>query len=190
MSPRRPPEVPGPVLLDKTEIARRVGELGEEINEHYRGERIEEITVVSVLKGGFIFLADLIRHLRVDLRLDFIAISSYHDADDRTRGVRILKDLSESIYRRHVLLVEDIIDTGLTLSFIMRNLREREPADIRLCTLLDRSARRIAPLELHYRGFEVGDEYLVGYGLDYRQFWRNLPSIHVLEDKQAVEAAS
>ncbi len=176
-----PLQAPGRVLLSAEDIARRVEELGGEICAYYRREGRGELTVVSVLKGGFVFLADLIRHMDIDLSLDFMAISSYHDADDRPRGVRIIKDLSQSIYRRRVLVVEDIIDTGLTLSYILRNLREREPEEIRVCTLLDRAARRIAPLELHHRGFEVGEEYLVGYGLDYRQRWRNLPFVCVLE---------
>ncbi len=173
---------PGRVLFGEEEIARRVQELGGEITACYRDRGVEEVTVVSVLKGGFVFLADLVRHLDLDLRLDFMAISSYHHAGERPRGVRILQDLSQSIYRRHVLLVEDIIDTGLTLSYVLRNLGEREPAAIRLCALLDRAIRRIAPIELHHRGFEVGEEFLVGYGLDYRQRWRNLPCIRVLEE--------
>ncbi len=182
-------QAPGRVILSAEEIARRVEELGGEIASYYRRHGGGEVMVISVLKGGFVFLADLIRHMDVDLRLDFMAISSYHDADARTRGVRIIKDLSQSIYHQRVLVVEDIIDTGLTLSYILRNLREREPAEIRLCTFLDRATRRIAPLELHYRGFEVGEEFLVGYGLDYRQRWRNLPFVCVLE-KGASDALS
>ena len=110
-----------------------------------------------------------------------MAISSYRESSLSSSAVRILKDLSESIYNRDVLIVEDIIDTGLTLSYILRNLKERGPRDLKICTLLDRAGRRIAPLHIDYRGFEVGEEYLVGYGLDHLQKWRNLPFICTLK---------
>jgi len=161
-------------VFTEEEIARRVWELGACITADLGGESGGTVTLVGMLKGSFIFLADLIRAIDLDLRVDFMAISSYQQAGASSSGVRIVKDLSESVYGRDVLIVEDIIDTGLTLSYILRNLRERGPRQIRVCTLLDRKARRIAPLHIDYSGFEVGEEYLVGYGLDHLQRWRNL----------------
>ncbi|MGQ9535949.1 MAG: hypoxanthine phosphoribosyltransferase [Actinomycetota bacterium] len=171
----------GPVLVDAEAIATRVREVGEEINRDYqaRDNPGEEVVLVNVLKGGFIFLADLVRCLRFPLVVDFMAISGYGDRGTSS-GVRILKDLSESIRGREILVVEDIVDTGLTLSYILRNLESRGPLSIRVCTFLDRAVRRIVPVEIHYRCFEVGKEFVVGYGLDYRQKWRNLPQVHVL----------
>ncbi len=164
------------IVFSAEEIARRVHELGAHISSEH-APRTGPLTVVSMLKGGFVFLADLIRCLDCDLWVDFMAISSYRRSSAATSGVRIEKDLSHSIHGRSVLVVEDIIDTGLTLSVILRNLRQRGPRELKVCTLLDRSLRRIAPLHIDYRGFEVGEEYLVGYGLDHLQKWRNLPFI-------------
>jgi hypoxanthine phosphoribosyltransferase len=168
------------VVFSEERIARRVRELGAEISADYGREGNAELAIVSVLKGGFVFLADLIRTIDIDLTVDFMSISSYGETGSASSGVRIIKDLSESIYRRNVLVVEDIIDTGLTLSYILRNLREREPRDLRVCTLLDRNEKRIAPIEIDYRGFEIGEEYVVGYGLDHLQRWRNLRFICTL----------
>lgn len=164
------------VVFSEDEIARRVRELGREITSDYprESEATGPLAVVSILKGGFIFLADLVRHIQLDLTIDFMAISSYAGPERGAGGVKILKDLSESVYGRDVLLVEDIVDTGLTLAYILRNLASRGARELRVCTLLDRAARRIAPVKLDYRGFEVGEEYLVGYGLDHQQKWRNL----------------
>jgi hypoxanthine phosphoribosyltransferase len=175
------------IVISEEEISERVRELGEEITSDYLREKGAgaEVYVVSVLKGGFIFLADLIRHIRLDLRVDFMSISSYHGADQSSVRVKIKKDLSESITGKDLLVVEDIIDTGLTLSYILRNLKSRGPKDIKVCTLLDRAVRRITPLEIDYRGFEVGEDYLVGYGLDYMQRWRNLPYICTIGNHQA-----
>ncbi len=174
----------GKTLFTEDQIASRVKEVGEEINRDYRnmglseGEE-QELVLVNVLKGAFIFLADLIRHLDLPLIVDFLAISSYGSGEEAT-GVRIVKDLSESIYKRHVLIVEDIVDTGLTLSYVLRNLRARGPRSIRVCTFLDRKVRRIVPLEVDYMCFEVGEEFVVGYGLDHLQKWRNLPFVCLL----------
>jgi hypoxanthine phosphoribosyltransferase len=176
------PEQLDRVIFTTQDISRRVRELGTQIAGELKSEGNGRLVVVSILRGAFIFLADLIRHIDLDISVDFMAISSYLESSPSASGVRIIKDLSESIYGRKVLIVEDIIDTGLTLSYIVRNLRERGPADLRICTLLDRAARRIAPLEIDYRGFEIGDEYVVGYGLDYLQKWRNLPFICTLKD--------
>ncbi|MBN2025887.1 MAG: hypoxanthine phosphoribosyltransferase [Actinobacteria bacterium] len=169
------------VAFSEEEISRRVQELGAEISADFRGRR-GPLAVISMLKGSFIFLADLIRATDVDISVDFMSITSYRESSPDSSGVRIVKDLSEGIRDRDVLVVEDIIDTGLTLSYILRNLRERSPRDLRVCTLLDRSESRIAPLHIDYRGFEVGEEFLVGYGLDYLQKWRNLRFICTLSE--------
>jgi hypoxanthine phosphoribosyltransferase len=176
----------GNVVFDEEEIFYRVRELGEEITAYYLSNKNPdiEVTVVSILKGGFIFLADLIRNINLDISVDFMAISSYHQASQASSGVRIIKDLSMSISERNVLVIEDIIDTGLTLSYILRNLKSRGPNEIKVCTLLDRAIRRIAPLEIDFRGFEVGEEYLVGYGLDYMQKWRNLKHICAMKSPE------
>lgn len=176
-------EVIGNIVFTEDQIYQRVRELGEEITDDYRQEHGQYATlmVVSILKGGFIFLADLIRHIHLDLSIDFMAISSYGESTRTSGDVKIVKDLSDSIYNKRVLVVEDIIDTGLTLSYILRNLISREPQEIKVCTLLDRTARRIAPLEADYSGFQVGEDFLVGYGLDYLQKWRNLRYICTLK---------
>ncbi len=175
----------GPVLFSAEAISARVREVSAESDRDY-GPRIDsgrEVFLVSVLKGSFIFLADLIRCLRLPVVIDFLAISGYGERGT-SAGVRILKDLSEGIRGRDVLVVEDIVDTGLTLSYILRNLEARGPESIRVCTFLDRAAKRIVPVEVHYRCFEVGEEFVVGYGLDYGQKWRNLPYVCVLRGRE------
>lgn len=174
----------GRVLFTEEQIAARVKEVGEQITRDYRDAGVsvnseEDLILVNVLKGAFVFLADLVRHLDLPVVVDFLAISSY-GSGERATGVRIVKDLAESIYRRHVLIVEDIVDTGLTLSYVLRNLRAREPKSIKVCTFLDRKARRIVPLDVDYMCFEVGEEFVVGYGLDHLQKWRNLPYVCLL----------
>lgn len=173
------PEHMDNIVIGEEEITRRVRELGAEISADFRGGQ-GPLAVICMLKGGFIFMADLIRTIDLELAVDFMAISSYRESSPDSSGVRIVKDLSQSIRGRDVLLVEDIVDTGLTLSYILRNLRERGPRELKVCTLLDRSGSRIAPLHIDYRGFEVGEEFLVGYGLDYLQKWRNLRFICTL----------
>lgn len=175
------PELLERIVFTEDEISRRIRELGQEITADLEQEPGGALAVVSILKGGFVFLADLMRHIDLELTVDFMAITSYRQSSLSSSGVRIVKDLSESIYNRDVLVVEDIIDTGLTLSYILRNLRERGPRNLKICTLLDRSGRRIAPLQIDYRGFEVGEEYLIGYGLDHLQKWRNLRFVCTLK---------
>jgi hypoxanthine phosphoribosyltransferase len=179
------PELLEHIVFGEEEISQRVRELGAEITADFKGKP-GPLAVVGMLKGGFIFLADLIRTLELELSVDFMAISSYRESSLDSSGVRIVKDLSESIYDRDVLVVEDIVDTGLTLSYILRNLKERGPRDLKVCTLLDRTGSRIAPLHIDYRGFEVGEGFLVGYGLDYLQKWRNLRFICTLVEKVTV----
>jgi hypoxanthine phosphoribosyltransferase len=171
------------VLLTEDQIRARVQELGAEVTRDYAGR---DLLIVTVLKGGFYFLADLSRAIDLPLAIDFMAISSYRGGKGATGAVRLIKDLDEATTGRHVLLVEDIIDTGLTASYLLRALQARDPADLAICTLLDKSARRIVDtLPIRYRGFEVPDEFLVGYGLDHRQVYRNLPYIAVLDPADA-----
>jgi hypoxanthine phosphoribosyltransferase len=182
-----PPEI-RQILLSEEQIRTRVGELAAEISRDYAGA---DLLLLTVLKGGFYFLADLSRALEIPATIDFMAISSYRGGKGPTGAVRLIKDLDEEMTGRHVLLVEDIIDTGLTASYLMRSLRAREPADIAICTLLDKTARRIVEsLPIRYRGFEVPDVFLVGYGLDYRQLYRNLPYIGVLGQDEVREPAA
>lgn len=172
------------MVIAQDEIARRVRELGAEIAARYAGEPGGgDLAVITILKGGFIFLADLIRHIDYPLTVDFLAISGYGTMGRDSGVVKITKDLTDSIYGRRVLIVEDIIDTGLTLSYIVKNLLSRLPKDLRICTLLDRRARRIADLDIDFVGFEIGDIFVAGYGLDFRQRYRNLPFICTLKSE-------
>ena len=164
------------VLFSASEIERRVNELGAEIARDYAGK---EPLLVGVLKGVTCFMADLMRHLPLPVSVDFMTISSYEG--DRSGAVRIVQDLTENIQRRDVLIVEDIVDTGMTLNHLMRQLRSREPASLRVVALLDKRARRLVDVPLDYVGFEVPDEFVVGYGLDFQQKYRNLPFIASLK---------
>lgn len=165
------------ILLPEEEIRARVAGLGAEISKDYAGK---ELLVVGILKGAMIFLADLVRSITVPTCFDFMAVSSYGSSTKSSGVVRILKDLDHSIEGRHVLIVEDIIDTGLTLNYLVDNLKSRGPASLKICTLLDKPSRREAPVEIHYNGFSIPDEFVVGYGLDYNERYRNLPYIMVL----------
>ena len=160
------------VLISATEIEHRLKELGAQIAEDYAGK---ELLLIGVLKGVACFMADLMRHISLPVSIDFMTISSYEG--DRSGAVRIVQDLTESIRGRDVLIVEDIIDTGMTLQHLMKQLWLREPASLRVCTLLDKRARRLVETKLDYVGFEIADEFVVGYGLDYQQRFRNLPFI-------------
>lgn len=165
------------ILLSEEAIRARVREMGEELSRDYEGK---EILCVGILKGAMIFLADLVRYIRVPAFFDFIAVTSYGASSESSGAVRILKDLDRSIQGRHVLIVEDIIDSGLTLNYLVENLKSREPASLKICTLLDKPSRRKAPVEINYNGFPIPDEFVVGYGLDYNEHYRNLPYIMVL----------
>ena len=166
------------VLFSPDEIASRVAALGEQIEREYAGR---SPVLVSVLKGGTVFLADLFRHIDLAASVDFMSISRYEESADATGVVRILKDLDHDIVGRDVIVVEDIIDTGLTLSYLLGTLRQRDPATLEVCTLLDKAVRRIAPLEIRYRGFDCPDVFAVGYGLDAGERFRNLPFIVAVE---------
>jgi hypoxanthine phosphoribosyltransferase len=139
---------------------------------------------VNILKGGVIFLADLIRATKIPIEIDFMEVSSYGDGTDSTGVVRILEDLSQNIEGRHVLIIEDIVDTGCTLQYIIQNLETRHPKDVKICTLLDRRGRREVDINLDYVGFVVPDKFVIGYGLDLAQKYRNLPHIAVLDDEE------
>lgn len=166
------------VLLTEEEIQCRVRQMAGQISADYAGR---EPLLVGILKGAFIFLADLVRNLTIPVRLDFMAVSSYGSASESTGAVRILKDLDQSIEGVHVLLVEDIVDTGLTLNYLLENLRARGPATLKVCTLLDKPARRLVKVEPDYNGFAIPDEFVVGYGLDYNGNYRHLRDIMVLK---------
>lgn len=167
------------VRVSAEELRARVDELAADIAETYAGT---EPVLVTVLKGGTVFLADLVRRIGLPIEIDFLAITAYGE----TGTARIVKDLDRDIQGRHVLVVEDIVDTGLTLAYLLQVLAARSPASLRVCTLLDRSVRRIAELPLDWVGFEVGDEFLVGYGLDADERLRNLRSVLAVHDRAAL----
>ena len=166
------------ILIDEAAIAAKVRELGARIADDYRGK---DLVLVSILKGALPFLADLMRQVQIPLALDFLEVSSYGSATETSGVVRILKDIARPIEARDVLVVEDILDTGHTLSFVLEHLRSQHPRSVRLCTLLDKPARREVPISVDYRGFEIPDKFVVGYGLDFAEKYRNLPFIGVLK---------
>ncbi|MCF4113714.1 MULTISPECIES: hypoxanthine phosphoribosyltransferase [Dethiosulfovibrio] len=172
-------EVAG-TLIDEGRLARRVAELGKAISVDYNGR---ELIVIGILRGAVIFMADLVRAIddNVDVSMDFISVSSYGDSTKSSGVVRINKDLDNSIKDKDVLIVEDIVDTGLTLSYLRRVLMEREPKSLAICSLLDKKERRIADISVDYVGFDIPDLFVVGYGLDYAERWRNLRSVHSVE---------
>jgi hypoxanthine phosphoribosyltransferase len=171
------------VLFTASEIEERVRALGEQITADYAGR---DPVLISILKGGAMFHADLLRAIDLGAGVDFMSISSYGSGSSGV--VRIMKDLDQDILGRDVILVEDIVDTGLTATYLLSALRGREPASIELCALLDKSARRITPVPIRYRGFECPDKFVLGYGLDYGQIYRNLPYIVAVEDMAALTA--
>ena len=166
------------VLFTEEAIQGRVRELGKQISADYEGK---DLVLVGILRGATVFLADLSRNLSIPVSIDFVAISSYGTGAVSSGVVRILKDLEEAVESRHVLLVEDVVDSGLTLNYLLENLRARNVASLRVCALLDKPSRRQVPTQVDYLGFTVPDEFLVGYGLDYAQRYRNLPFIGVLK---------
>jgi hypoxanthine phosphoribosyltransferase len=166
------------VLLTAEAIAAKVRELGARIAADYHSR---DLVLVSILKGALPFLADLMRATPIPLALDFLEVSSYGEGTETSGAVRILKDLAHAIEGRDVLVVEDILDTGHTLSYVFEHLRAQRPASVRLCVLLDKPARRVIPIEIDYRGFEIPDKFVVGYGLDYAERYRNLPFVGVLK---------
>ena len=174
------------VLIEPEALQQRVTELGEEISHDYAGR---DLLLVGVLKGAVFFMADLMRHLTIPCEIDFMAISSYGDSTDSSGVVRILKDLDINIEGRHVLVVEDIIDSGLTLSYLIRNLEAREPATLEICALLTKPDRREIDVPVRYVGFEIPNRFVIGYGLDFAERYRNLPYVGVLDPAQIPEGA-
>jgi hypoxanthine phosphoribosyltransferase len=169
----------GQILVQQDDLAHRVRELGREISEDYRGQ---ELFLVGVLKGAVFFLSDLMRHLEVPCEVDFMAVASYGSSTDSSGVVRILKDLDAPIEGREVLIVEDIVDSGLTLSYLLRTLRARDPASLEVCALLTKPERRKVELPIRYVGFEIPNRFAIGYGLDHAERYRNLPYVAVLKE--------
>ena len=169
----------GRVVVSAEEIAAKLEELGAQITEDYRDK---DLVVVGVLKGAFIVMADLARHIHLPVEFDFMAVSSYGAATKTSGVVRILKDLDQEIADRHVLIIEDIIDSGLTLNYLLKSLRVRKPASIEVATLLLKEGIQRVPIDVKYVAFSIGPEFVVGYGLDYEQKYRNVPYIGVLDE--------
>lgn len=173
------------VLLSEDEVEARIRAIGEQISKDYDGKQVH---LVCVLKGGSFFMCELAKHITVPVSLDFMSVSSY-GSDTKSSGVvKIVKDLDETIRDKDVIVVEDIVDSGRTLSYLLEMLGDRKPASLRLCTLLDKPERRVVDVEVNYTGFKIPDKFVVGYGLDYDQKYRNLPYIGIVEfDKKEQE---
>ena len=166
------------VLFSEEELKQRVHEIAKEIERDYAGK---EIMLISVLRGSFVFMADLCRQIDLPCVVDFMSVSSYGKGTSSSGQVQITKDLSGDITGKNIIVVEDILDSGNTLSYLLKLLEQRNPASIRLCTLLDKPDRRVKPVEVHYSGFTIPDAFVVGYGLDYAEQYRNLPYIGILK---------
>ncbi|MBQ8591831.1 MAG: hypoxanthine phosphoribosyltransferase [Lachnospiraceae bacterium] len=166
------------VLLSENEVDKRIQAIGDQISKDYAGK---EVHLVCVLKGGSFFMCELAKRITVPVSFDFMSVASYGSETKSSGVVRIVKDLDEPLKDKHVIIVEDIVDSGRTLSYLMQMLQERGPKSLAICTLLDKPDRRVMPIEVDYTGFEIPDEFVVGYGLDYAQRYRNLPYIGVVE---------
>ena len=166
------------VLLTEKEVDDRIQSIGDQISRDYA---VRQVHLICVLKGGSFFMCELAKRITVPVSLDFMSVSSYGSATKSSGVVKIVKDLDESLKDKHVLVVEDIVDSGRTLSYLLEMLKDRGPASLRLCTLLDKPERRIVDIKVDYTGFQIPDEFVVGYGLDYDQRYRNLPYIGVVE---------
>lgn len=166
------------VLLDEATVDARIKEIGEEISRQYAGR---DVHLVCVLKGGVFFMCELAKRITVPVTMDFMSVSSYGNETSSSGVVRIVKDLDHSIEGKHVIVVEDIVDSGNTLSYLLTIMKERGPASLALCTLLDKPSRREVDVAVDYTGFEIPDHFVVGYGLDYQQRYRNLPYVGIVE---------
>lgn len=166
------------VMYSEEEVSARIGEMAEQINRDYEGK---EVHLIGILRGGSFFMCELAKKITVPVTIDFMSASSYGMSTTSSGVVKIVKDLEEPIVGRNVIVVEDIIDTGRTLSYLMEMLRERGPQSLKLCTLLNKPDRRIVEVEIDYNGYTIPDEFVVGYGLDYAQKYRNLPYIGIVE---------
>lgn len=165
-------------LISEKDVAAKIAEMGAQISEDYKGE---SIYLLCILKGGVFFTTELAKHITVPVSIDFMSVSSYGGETTSSGIVRIVKDLDTPIEGKNVLIAEDIIDTGRTLAYLMEHLRQRKPKSLKLCTLLDKPDRRVSDVKVDYTGFEIPDEFVVGYGLDYDQKYRNLPYVGVIE---------
>jgi hypoxanthine phosphoribosyltransferase len=163
-------------LISEEELQQRIKELGAQITKDYENK---EIIVLCILKGGVMFMTDLVKHIQVPIKMEFMVVSSYGDEYKSSGVVKILKDLDEPIEGKHILIVEDIIDSGRTLRYIKNILKERSPESISICTLLDKIEQRESNVDVQYTGFTIGNEFVIGYGLDYKQYYRNIPYIAV-----------
>lgn len=166
------------VMLTEEAVDKRINEMGEQISKDYAGKKIH---LICVLKGGVFFMCELAKRISIPVSMDFMSISSYGSGTESSGIIKIIKDLDESITGEDVLVVEDIVDSGRTLSYLLDMLKDRKPASLRLCTLLDKPDRRVVDVNVDYTGFQIPDEFVVGYGLDYAQKYRNLPYIGVVE---------
>lgn len=169
------------VLITEEEIKNRVRELGEQITKDYKYK--ENLLVIGILKGSFVFLADLIREIKLPIELDFLIVSSYQDSSVSSGEVKIVKDISVSVGKKHIIFVEDIVDTGFTMSKIKEIFKERGANTVKLCTLLSKPDRRKVPTKIDYEGFKIPDEFVIGYGLDFAEKYRNLPFVGVLNEE-------
>jgi hypoxanthine phosphoribosyltransferase len=174
----------GSILVGEQELKERVQELGRQITDDYRGKNL---VMIGILKGAVLFLSDLIKEIKLPLVIDFMAVSSYGSSTKSSGVVRILKDLDEEIEGKDVLIVEDIVDTGLTLHYLVDNLKSRKPASLKICCCLDKPSRRAIPVKVDYVGFSIPDEFVVGYGLDYGEKYRNLPYIGILNTDDCIK---
>ncbi len=166
------------VLFNAREIAQKVQEIGETLTREYDGT---ELFVVGILKGGFMFMSDLVRHIHLPVKIGFVRLSSYGNSDSPQGDVRILNDIQEAIKGKHVLIVDDIMDTGQSLVAFKRHLESKGPRSVKICTMIDKTERRTVPMEPDYYGFRIPEGFIVGYGLDYAEDYRTLPEIYVLE---------
>ncbi|MCI6812762.1 MAG: hypoxanthine phosphoribosyltransferase [Lachnospiraceae bacterium] len=169
------------IMLTEEEVDKRIKEIGEQISKDYAGKKIH---LICVLKGGVFFMCELAKRISVPVSMDFMSISSYGNSTESSGIIKIIKDLDESITGEEVLVVEDIVDSGRTLNYLLEMLKDRKPASLRLCTLLDKPERRVVEVNVDYTGFQIPDEFVVGYGLDYAQKYRNLPYIGVVEQDE------
>ena len=169
------------VLITEEEIKKRVSELARQISDDYQADGVEEIYILGVLRGAFIFLSDLSRQLTIPRRVDFIALSSYEDKSTTSGAVRLVLDVRAPLRGKHVLVVEDIVDSGKTLDYLLKTLKAREPASLKTCTLLQKPERLEVPTSIDYLGFTIPDKWVVGYGLDYADQYRTLPYIGVVQ---------
>ncbi|NLL06645.1 MAG: hypoxanthine phosphoribosyltransferase [Clostridiaceae bacterium] len=167
------------ILVTKEALEEKVKELGKRISSDYKGK---ELVLIGVLKGGVVFFSDLIRHITIPIEMDFISVSSYGDSTKSSGVVRIIKDVDIDISHKHVLIVEDLVDTGLTLRYIKDLFEDRGPVDVKVCTALDKPSRRQVEVPLEYNGITIPDKFVVGYGLDFRGKYRNLPEVCVLKE--------